>query len=189
MNEFIKKNTTLIIIVLTTIFGIAFIVAVSYFANKKTPEEIAFEKAVEEVSLEGMVEEFEIEGREHVEPGTQVDGYKTNPPTSGTHWSEAQTWGKYDEEIPDGAAVHALEHGGIWISYKEISKETLKVLEEMQSGNNGSVVLSPRMANDSDVVITSWGRLMKLKEEEITKATVQKYINTYKNDSPEKLAR
>ncbi|HRN69837.1 MAG TPA: DUF3105 domain-containing protein [Candidatus Woesebacteria bacterium] len=174
---------------MTTILGIALIVGVSYLANKKTPEELAFEKAIEDASIEGMIEEFEIEGREHVQPGTDVEGYKTNPPTSGTHWSEAQTWGKYDEEVPDGAAVHALEHGGIWISYNEISDEMLKVLEEIQSENSGSVVLSPRRKNDSDIVIASWGRTMRLSEAEVNKAVIQKYINTYKNDSPEKLAR
>ncbi|HRN69688.1 MAG TPA: DUF3105 domain-containing protein [Candidatus Woesebacteria bacterium] len=184
-----RKNTTPIIIVVTIILGIGFIVGVSYFAAKKSPEELAFEQAVEEASLEGKVEEFEVEGRDHVEPGTQVEGYKTNPPTSGTHWTEAQTWGTYENEVPDGAAVHGLEHGGIWISYKGISDETLSLLREIQEDNKGSVILSPRETNDSSVVISSWGKMMKLTEKETAKAIIQKYINTYKNDSPEKLAR
>ncbi len=154
--------------------------------TKKSPEQVVFEKEAKVTSLEGKVEEFSIEGRDHVSAGTDVD-YKTNPPTSGSHLSEAKSWGVYDKEIDDKAGVHGLEHGGIWISYKDIDDEAKKILEEIGKSNSQSVIVSPRPANDNRIAIASWGRVMRL--ETLDKALIQKYIDTYKNESPEKLAR
>lgn len=170
------------------IVGIVFIIGVVGLAQltRKTPEQIQFEQEVQAVSLDGKVEEFPIEGRDHVSAGTSVE-YKTNPPTSGSHVGEAKNWGVYDKEIDDKAGVHGLEHGGIWISYKDIDDETKKVFEEIGKFNPQSVIVSPRTANDSNIAIVSWGRMMKL--ETADRAPIQKYIDTYKNQSPEKLAR
>lgn len=157
-----------------------------YFFNQKTPEEAAFEQEVEEVSLEERVEDFEIEGRGHVAPGTKVV-YQTNPPTSGDHYASPANWGVYESALTDEAVVHSLEHGGIWISYTDISDEERSVLEEIWEENSQSVIVSPRVANEARVVVASWGKMMVL--EEVDRAVIQKYINRYKNNSPEKLAR
>lgn len=154
--------------------------------TKKSPEQIEFEQQVEAVSLEGKVEEFEIEGRDHVPASTAVD-YQTNPPTSGGHLAEAKNWGIYDKEIDDKAGVHNLEHGGIWISYKDIGEEDVEILKELGKQNSQSTVVSPRSGNDNKVVVASWGKMMRL--DSVDKALIQKYIDTYKNQSPEKLAR
>ena len=153
--------------------------------TRKTPEQVKFEEEVKSVSLEGRVQEFPIEGRDHVAQGADVS-YKTNPPTSGPHYPVPQPWGVYEKEIPDGAAVHGLEHGGIWISYKDINDEQRKVLEQIGKENAGSVIVSPRSSNDVKIAVVSWGRMMKLDSSD--KALIQKYIDTYKNKAPEKLA-
>jgi len=168
------------------VFGAIFVGFFAYIQlNKKTPEEIAFESEVKESSLEGRVEAFEIEGRGHVESSVDVN-YQTNPPTSGDHLAEAENWGIYTKEIDDKAAVHSMEHGGIWISYDDISKEDIKVLETIGKQNSQSTVVSPRAANDMHIVITSWGKMMKT--DQVDAPLIQKYIDTYKNQSPEKLA-
>ena len=154
--------------------------------TKKSPEQVKFEQQVEAISLEGKVEDFEIEGRDHVPAGTAVD-YKTNPPTSGGHLAEAKNWGIYDEEIDDKAGVHNLEHGGIWICYKDISQVDIAMLNEIGKQNSQSTVISPRFGNDSKIVVASWGRMMRL--DTVDKALIQKYIDEYKNQSPEKLAK
>jgi len=172
-------------------WGIAIVVLVVGIVGftqltKKTPEQVQFEQEVRAVSLEGKVEEFEIEGRDHVPAGTSVE-YQTNPPTSGDHLAQAENWGVYDKEIDNKAGVHSMEHGGIWISYKDISEEDITILKEIGKQNSQSTVVSPRSTNDNNVVIASWGKMMKL--EAINKVLIQKYIDTYKNQSPEKLAR
>lgn len=174
------RNIGVIVFVVTLIiFGITQL-------TKKSPEQIEFERQVAAASLDGKVEEFPIEGRDHVSAGTNVE-YKTNPPTSGSHLGEAKNWGVYGKEINDKAAVHGLEHGGIWISYKDIDDDAKKFLENIGKSNSQSTIVSPRSGNDSKIVIASWGKMMRL--DSADKALIQKYINTYKNQSPEKLAQ
>ena len=131
-------------------------------------------------------EEFSIEGRDHVE-STQEFEYQTNPPTSGDHLAEATKWGVYENEVEDGGAVHALEHGGIWITYKDINTEETEILTKIANKNKNSVVLSPRLGNDEKISVAAWGRLMNpqgIDEEKITT-----FIKQNINRSPEKLAR
>lgn len=154
--------------------------------TKKTPEEIEFEQKIEVASLDGKVNEFQIEGREHITSEDSVE-YQTNPPTSGDHLSLAENWGVYGEEIDDKAAVHGLEHGGIWISYKDLDDESINTLKKIGKNNAQSVIVSPRTKNDGNLVVSSWGKMMTL--EEVDEVLIQKYIDTYKNQSPEKLAR
>ncbi len=163
----------------------AILVIGGWLLTRKSPEKIEFEQEVEIISLEGRVQEFPIEGREHISRSTVVT-YNTNPPTSGNHLVDVESWGVYGKEIEDKAAVHSLEHGGIWITYKDVDKETVKVLNELGRENPQSVVVSPRTTNDTPIAVVSWGRMMKL--DKLDKALVQKYTKTYKNQGPEKLA-
>lgn len=173
------------------------VVIVSYrLVTKKSPEKIAFEQKVYEVSLEGKVEEFEIEGTNHVGPGEKVS-YNTNPPTSGSHWATPADWRFNDNELPDEQLVHNLEHGGIWITYKpsliaqgsneDLDEASINRLKDIAKNNSNSVVITKRDNNDNPIVVASWGRMMKLSE--VDEALIQKYIDTYINKSPEKLAR
>jgi hypothetical protein len=98
-----------------------------------------------------------------------------------------EDWGVNDEPVDDRAAVHSLEHGGIWITYKDIGEDEIKVLEEIYRKNSQSVLVSPRAANDVPVAVVSWGKMMKL--EGVDEDLIQKYIDIYKNQSPEPLAR
>lgn len=179
-NSFNKIRNVVIgvVVAVSLVFGFKALIT-------KSPEQIEFEQKVEEVSLEGKVEEFEIEGRSHVSAGTNIS-YKTNPPTSGDHFGQAKGWGVYNREVDDKMALHGLEHGGIWISYKEIDDETKEILKEIGKSNSQSVIVAPRPNNDDKIVIASWGKYMRL--ESVDKVLIQKYIDTYKNQSPEKLA-
>lgn len=183
-----KKTATLIKV--RKIVGIATVVVLLVagykFLNKKTPEEIAFEQEIEEVSLEGRVEEFEIEGANHIGAG-QTTTYNTNPPTSGEHWANPAGWGFNDKELPDEQLVHNIEHGGIWITYKDLDEDSTDRLKKVARNNSNSVVITKREENDDLIVVASWGRMMKLTE--VDEALIQKYIDTYINQSPEKLAR
>lgn len=55
-------------------------------------------------------------GREHVPDGTEVE-YNSNPPTSGSHYTEWTRAGVYDRPFSDGHLVHSLEHGYVIMSY------------------------------------------------------------------------
>jgi len=130
---------------------------------------------------------FPILGQEHIAIGASHPSYNSNPPTSGWHYAQSADWGVYQQELPDEQLLHNLEHGGIWISYKAVDEGTKSGLEAIGKRYPGSVVVTPRSANDAKIVLTSWGRLEKLVSFDETR--IVDFIRANKNKSPEPLAR
>lgn len=131
---------------------------------------------------------FPIEGRAHVADGSKVE-YKTNPPSSGNHYAEPAIWGIYEKSLPDEKLVHNLEHGGVWISYKPaISKTAIEKLHQIAKNHKSKVILEPRAANDTDVALSSWGRIYKFNlnpDGSFDADAINNYILKYKNTGPE----
>ena len=115
-----------------------------------------------EISTEEMLEEVEylvITSREHTDEN--VDS-PTTPPAGGDHLGIWHTCGIYKVELLDEAAVHALEHGAVWVTYKpEIEKEEIIKLTTMLSGKP-KILLSPHSEQMSPIVATSWGRRLEI---------------------------
>ena len=132
-------------------------------------------------------ETFPILGQEHIPVGAAHAPYNSNPPTSGPHYVQPADWGVYQKELPDEQLVHNLEHGGIWISYKDIDDETKLKLEAIGKRYSGSVVVTPRATDNAKIVLASWGQLLKL--ESFDEARIVNFIDDNKNKSPEPLAR
>lgn len=132
-------------------------------------------------------ESFEVQGREHIEINALHIPYNSNPPTSGPHYAQPADWGVYQKELPDEQLVHNLEHGGIWISYKDIDEDTKAKLEAIGSRYSKSVIITPRSKNDTKIAVASWGRLQKF--EQYDEQSIIKFIKANKNKSPEALAR
>lgn len=137
----------------------------------------------------GETLDIDIQGQNHVAIGTtDYMPHNSNPPTSGDHYPQAPKWGVYKKEIPDLSAVHALEHGGIWISYQStLSDEDIKVLKKIANSNAGAVIMSPRDSNPAPIAINSWGKLMYLEAPDTAK--IQDFIDTNKNNTHEPFAR
>ena len=131
-------------------------------------------------------EEISIVSKDHVAIGGDYGSYNSNPPTSGAH-SSAVPWGFSEVELLDQNVIHNLEHGGIWITYKDIDEESLATLRIIARTNPQSVVISPRAANDSPVALASWGRL--LKTDTVDRDQIKTFIKSNKNNSPERIAR
>ncbi|OJI06579.1 hypothetical protein BK004_02760 [bacterium CG10_46_32] len=133
-------------------------------------------------------ESIAIQGRDHISVGSSHPEYNSNPPTSGPHYSQPTPWGVYQDELKDENVIHSMEHGGIWISYQpDIDDETKAKIEAIGKKHSGSVVVSPRSANDSLIALASWGRLEKLSL--FDEAQIIEFIKRNKNKSPEPLAR
>ena len=131
-------------------------------------------------------EAISIMGEEHIAAGQEHEPYNSNPPTSVPHAGPAP-WGFSEQEVADENAIHNLEHGGIWITFKDLDQQSVDVLQEIARENSLSVVVSPRAANDSPVAVASWGRLLKL--ETVDFDSIMEFIRKNKNKSPERLAR
>ncbi|MBP9802756.1 MAG: DUF3105 domain-containing protein [Candidatus Pacebacteria bacterium] len=143
------------------------------------------EKNIENLAPIGQV--FEEQKVSHIKPGEDHEAYNSNPPTSGAHWADQADWGVYDQPLIDEQAVHNLEHGGIWISYKDIDEETKTNLIKIAKANSQSVILSPREGNDTSIVLASWTRLEKMDSYDAAK--IIDFISRNKNNSPEPIAR
>lgn len=128
---------------------------------------------------------FDSQGEQHIAVGSAHPAYNSNPPTSGWHYASPAGWGAYESELPDEQILHNLEHGGVWISYKEIDGAVKSELEKI-ARTNVKVIVTPRSANDASIAIASWGRLQKL--EKFDETAIMKFINANRNKSPEPFA-
>jgi hypothetical protein len=131
---------------------------------------------------------IEIKGLETypgVDGGVHKDGvdidyeaqYGTTPPAGGDHWSRWLNCGIYTEPQQDEQAVHALEHGAVWITYNpdEVSGGDL---EKLQSATPDTyAVLSPYPGLDAPVVVSAWGAQVKL--DGVDDERLQQFIDKY----------
>lgn len=105
------------------------------------------------------VETIEIENREHVEES--VD-YEQNPPVGGEHNPVWQNCGVYTEPINSENAIHSLEHGAVWITYRpDLTEKQVQQLQDL-AGGESYVLLSPMEDLPSPVVASAWGKQLRL---------------------------
>ena len=140
------------------------------------------------VKIEAMGERVSIQSREHISQSETTQVYNSNPPTSGPH-AGAIKGGFYSEEILDINGVHNLEHGYIWITYRNISPVAQAKLKKIAKRYSGRVLVSERMANDTQIAMASWGRLDKMTESTFDEDYALRFIKKYTNKSPEKFAK
>lgn len=136
---------------------------------------------------EPMGTEYPVQGARHIEVGTPHDPYNSNPPTSGPHYARAVNAGFYTQELADEQLIHNLEHGQIWVSYKDVDQATLDEIQVYQGRHRLGVVATRRTANEKPVCLASWGRLMCLDSWDINIA--EDFFKANLNNSPEPIAR
>jgi Protein of unknown function (DUF3105) len=104
-----------------------------------------------------------IEGRNHETKDFTEADYKTNPPTSGTHFPQWYQDGIYGPgETPNlGMLVHTLEHGRIDVQYKPgTPAHTVKQLEAFlaeQEGGYHMLLFENGTNMDAQIAATAWG--------------------------------
>ncbi len=81
--------------------------------------------------------------------------YERHPPTNGDHDPLWQNCGFYEEPVEDRHAVHSLDHGVVWITYRpDLPEQQLETLRPY--GDEDYVILSPHPGQDAPVTATSW---------------------------------
>jgi hypothetical protein len=87
--------------------------------------------------------------------------YPQTPPAGGEHHPTWLNCGIYTEPVPNVNAVHALEHGAVWVTYDpSISAETLAALRDYLPSTY--VVLSPFVGLPSPIVLSAWNAQLRL---------------------------
>jgi Protein of unknown function (DUF3105) len=106
------------------------------------------------------VQSFEIPSRFHTEGPVS---YQPIPPVGGDHAPVWQNCGFYDAPIRNENAVHSLEHGVVWITYRPdlLSPDQIEALRGLAS-NHSHVLVSPYTGLPAPVVASAWGRQLML---------------------------
>jgi putative peptide zinc metalloprotease protein len=104
-------------------------------------------------------ESFTVSERSHVR--TAVD-YAETPPVGGDHFPIWQNCGFYDTPALNETAVHAMEHGAVWITYRpELPREQVEILRQLARGQS-HILASPYPDLPSPVVASAWGKQLRL---------------------------
>lgn len=83
--------------------------------------------------------------------------YPRNPPVGGTHAGQWLTCGIYTTPVASENAIHSLEHGAVWITYKpDLAASDVRQLANLVKGRP-YVILSPYVGLPVPVVASAWG--------------------------------
>ena len=97
--------------------------------------------------------------RDHVEGAVT---YPETPPVGGPHNAVWQTCGVYDQPVPNEHAVHSLEHGAVWITYRpDLPVGAVEQLRALVR-NHSHALLSPFPGLPTPVVASAWGLQLKV---------------------------
>ncbi|MDD9954872.1 MAG: DUF3105 domain-containing protein [Anaerolineaceae bacterium] len=125
-----------------------------------------------------------IVGRDHIAPGVPPSRYNSNPPTSGDHYPAPLRAAFYEQQVPDAYLVHNLEHGHIWLSWRdEADREAIELFRQLHEQFPEWVVVSHRPENDKRLASAAWGRLLKLDAPD--RDALIAFIMRYRDKAPE----
>lgn len=93
-----------------------------------------------------------------------VLSYKVHPPVGGDHNATWQNCSGaiYTAQIPDEHAVHSLEHGAVWITYRSgLPADQIAELAARVRGHDYTM-LSPYPGLDKPISVQAWGYQLKV---------------------------
>jgi uncharacterized protein DUF3105 len=135
------------------------------------------------------------EGTTHVGQG-ETPTYQSRPATSGPHWNVGGgvaplNWGVYTSPVPEPAAVHNLEHGGIVIWYQPLQTDPADVdalteyVDQQIRSARFKVLLSPWTGEDfgAPIAVTAWDWKLYLETADIDQ--VRAFLDDHYGDAPE----
>lgn len=118
-------------------------------------------------------------GATHVAGPVDYPDKATQPPNSGDHNDLPQTCQVYDAPIPAEHAVHSMEHGAVWITYRpDLPADQLQVLRGLVEGDPYRM-LSPYPGQASPVSLQAWGRTLAV--DSATDPLVEQFVQDYTN--------
>ncbi|WP_433369712.1 DUF3105 domain-containing protein [Actinoplanes sp. CA-142083] len=115
----------------------------------------------------------QIDARDHKD-GTLT--YATSPPVGGAHNATPQNCSGdvYDAPIANEHAVHSLEHGAVWITYKQgLAADQVAALTKKVQGQDYTF-MSPYAGLDKNVSVQVWG--YQLKTDDVNDARIDEFI-------------
>jgi hypothetical protein len=116
-------------------------------------------------------------GLSHDHVTTHVQ-YPQTPPVGGPHYPRWLACGVYTSTVPDEAAVHSMEHGGVWITYRPgTPADDVARLAALTRLSPEYVLVSPYEGLPSPVVVSTWG--LQLQVDSAADGRVEQFVRTY----------
>lgn len=105
------------------------------------------------------------------------------PPVGGSHNPAWQNCGIYDAPVDNSLAVHALEHGAIWLTYSaDLSQDAIDELQQSLWGES-YILMSPYPDQASDIVMSAWGTQLEISD--YPDERIEEFIDRYRGGGPE----
>jgi hypothetical protein len=118
---------------------------------------------------------FAYAGGDHTPEAVE---YSESPPVGGPHDAAWQTCDFYDGVIRNENAVHSLEHGTVWITYRpDISEEEKERLRDVR-GSDQFVLVSEYADQESPIVATAWNNQLAIESADATE--LKQFINYFR---------
>ncbi|HEU5108219.1 MAG TPA: DUF3105 domain-containing protein [Micromonosporaceae bacterium] len=104
--------------------------------------------------------------------------YPWSPPVGGAHnesWQNC-TGDVYDAPIASEHAVHSLEHGAVWVTYRpDLAKDQVEQLAAKVRGKD-KMLMSPYEGLDKPISLQAWG--YQLKVDNVDDERIDEFIKT-----------
>lgn len=121
------------------------------------------------------VQTFDVTSREHTD---QPVSYDQIPPVGGDHAPVWQNCGFYDMPIQTENAVHSMEHGAVWITYRpDLPDDQVAKLRNL-AYRQAYVLVSPYPELPAPVVASAWGT--QLHVESAADSQLEQFIRAYR---------
>jgi hypothetical protein len=105
--------------------------------------------------------------------------YTETPPMGGAHHVVWQNCGIYETPIHEEHAVHAMEHGAVWITYRpDLAADDVEKLRALS--RDDYMLLSPFPGLPSPIVLSAWNHQLRLDLADDPK--LRAFISRYKNN-------
>ncbi len=122
------------------------------------------------------VQAFNDEKRGHTDKSVTYD---QSPPVGGEHNPIPQTCQVYTTTIASEHAVHSLEHGAVWVTYRpDLDAADVSALTALVQGDPYRL-LSPYPDLASPISLQAWGR--QLTVDKASDPRVKEFLNAYTN--------
>jgi hypothetical protein len=106
----------------------------------------------------GVTKSYSNLSRDHVRGHIN---YPQNPPVGGPHNPVWQNCGFYSKPVRNEHAVHSMEHGAVWITYRpDLPKDQVEKLKSLTQ--KSYVLASPYPGLPAPVVASAWGKQLRL---------------------------
>lgn len=106
------------------------------------------------------VETFSVDAATHT---NERVAYPQTPPVGGPHHPTWETCVFRDRPVATERAVHSLEHGAIWITYRpDLPSDQMETLRRLAESRTDVLVSRWDEGLPAPVVVSSWGRQLKL---------------------------